>query len=101
MLSIFKSSLLGVRKFLAAESPLKLMKNAFYITLKALFVLKIFKFLSWLFGHPGKRFGKKVKFNFKICDVKDWEAINYNTHVAQHLKEERQPGNEIWSVHIR
>ena len=44
MLSIFKSPLLGVRKFLAAESPLKLMKNAFYITLKALFVLKIFKF---------------------------------------------------------
>ena len=27
------------------ESPLKLMKNAFYFILKALFVLKIFKFL--------------------------------------------------------
>ena len=27
------------------------MKNAFYFTLKALFLLKIFKFLSWLFGH--------------------------------------------------
>ena len=34
------------------ESPLKIMKNAFI--LKALFVLKIFKFLSWLFGHVGK-----------------------------------------------
>ena len=33
------------------ESPLKIMKNAFYFTLKALFVLKIFKFLSWHFGH--------------------------------------------------
>ena len=33
------------------ESPLKVMKNPFYFTLKALFVLKIFKFLSWLFGH--------------------------------------------------
>ena len=33
------------------ESPLKMLKNAFYFTLKALFVLKIFKFLSWLFGH--------------------------------------------------
>ena len=33
------------------ESPLKMMKNAFYLILKALFVLKIFKFLSWHFGH--------------------------------------------------
>ena len=28
------------------ESPLKMMKNAFYFILKALFVHKIFKFLS-------------------------------------------------------
>ena len=33
------------------ESPLKMMKNAFYFILKALFVFKIFKFLSWHFGH--------------------------------------------------
>ena len=33
------------------ESPLKMMKNAFYFILKSLFVLKIFKFLSWVFGH--------------------------------------------------
>ena len=36
------------------ESSLTIMKNAFYFILKALFVLKIFKFLSWLFGHVGK-----------------------------------------------
>ena len=30
------------------------MKKAFYFTLKALFVLKIFKFLVWLFGHVEK-----------------------------------------------
>ena len=30
-------------------------KNAFYLILKALFVPKIFKFLSWLFGHLGKK----------------------------------------------
>ena len=29
------------------ESSLKIMKNAFYFILKALFVLKIFQFLSW------------------------------------------------------
>ena len=30
------------------------MKNAFYFILKALFILKIFKFLSWIFGHIEK-----------------------------------------------
>ena len=33
---------------------IKMMNNAFCFILKALFVLKIFKFLSWLFGHAGK-----------------------------------------------
>ena len=32
------------------ESPLKLMKNV-YLILKVNFVLKIYKFLSWLLGH--------------------------------------------------
>ena len=36
------------------ERPLKMMKNAFYFMVKALFVLKIFIFLSWLFGHLEK-----------------------------------------------
>ena len=36
------------------ESPLKMMKNDFYFILKALFILKIFKFLSWLLGHLEK-----------------------------------------------
>ena len=29
-------------------------KNAFYFILKAPFVLQIFKFLSWVFGHVEK-----------------------------------------------
>ena len=33
------------------ESSLKLMEIAFYFILKALFFLKIFKFLYWHFGH--------------------------------------------------
>ena len=41
-----KGALSGLRQFLAPESPLKMMKNAFYFTLKTLFLLKIFKFLS-------------------------------------------------------
>ena len=39
-----KGALSGLRQFLATESPVKVMKNA-------LFVLKIFKFLSWHFSH--------------------------------------------------
>ena len=44
----------SLREFLATESPLKMMKNAFFFTLKALFVLKVFKFLSSLFTHAEK-----------------------------------------------
>ena len=36
------------------ESFLKMMKNAFYFILKALFILKLFTFLSRLFGHVAK-----------------------------------------------
>ena len=36
------------------ESPINMMKNAFYFILKALFVLKVFRFLSRLFGQVGK-----------------------------------------------
>ena len=42
----FKGALSGLRQFWATENSLKVMKNAFYFTSKALFVLKIFKFLS-------------------------------------------------------
>ena len=41
-----KGALSGLRQFLTSESPLKMMKNAFYFTSKAFFVLKIFSFLS-------------------------------------------------------
>ena len=36
------------------ENSLKMIKNVFYFILKALFVLKIFQVLSWLFGHSEK-----------------------------------------------
>ena len=43
---LVKGALSGLRQFLTNETPLKMMKILFYFTLKALFVLKIFKFLS-------------------------------------------------------
>ena len=41
-----KGALSGLRQFLATENALKFMKNFFCFTLKALYVLKIFKFVS-------------------------------------------------------
>ena len=42
------------------------MKNAYYFMLKAVFVLKISKFLSRIFGQVEKRLDQKEKLNFKI-----------------------------------
>ena len=41
-----KGAFSGLRQFLATESSLKNMKNAFYLNLKAFFLLKLFKLLS-------------------------------------------------------
>ena len=73
----FKGTLLGLRQYLANENSLKMMKNAFYFTLKALFVLNIFKFLSFKNG----LIRKMDKFNFKICDVTTWETNNCNSYI--------------------
>ena len=81
-----KGVLSCLRQFLETESLLRRMKNAFYFTSKGLFVLKIFKFLSCLFGHVAKRLDQKDKFNFKFCEVTVWLTNNCNTHTAQCLK---------------
>ena len=44
--NLIKGGLSGLRQFLATESPLKMKKNVFYFTSKALFVLKILRFMS-------------------------------------------------------
>ena len=53
LLDLFKDLLPGLRQFLATESPLRMMKNAFYFISRTLFVFSIFKFLSWIFGYAG------------------------------------------------
>ena len=59
-----------------------MVKNAFYFTLKALFVLKIFNFLSEHFGHVSKLLDLKDQADFKFYDVTAWLADNCNTHIA-------------------
>ena len=72
MINSLKDPLSDLRQFPTTESPLKLIKNDFYFVLKTLFVLKIFTFLSWLFGHVGKRLIKEAKINFRMYDT--WYA---------------------------
>ena len=83
---IFKGTLSGLRYFLETESPLKIMKNAFFFTAKSHFVLEIIKFLSWLFCHVEKRLDSKAKINFKSYDITTWETNNWRTHIVQYLK---------------
>ena len=71
----------GLRQFLATESSLKMMKNAFYFTLKDLFVLKIFKFLSRRFVQENC----SIK-NLRICEDATWLTNNADTHIDQYLK---------------
>ena len=77
-----KDAVSGLRKFLATESPLKMMRNAFCFTSKALFLLKIFRFLSWFFVDVTERRDKKDHVNFKFYGVNAWLTNNHNTHIA-------------------
>ena len=60
-------------------------KNAFYFILKALFVLKTLKFLSWLFKYVEKTAYLEKKVNFEIYDVTAWLTKNYKTNIGQYL----------------
>ena len=62
------------------------MKNAFYFTSKAFFVVKIFKVFVLLFGQTAERLDKKDKVNFKFYNATAWLTNNCNTHIAQYLK---------------
>ena len=58
-----------------------MMKNAFYVTSKVLFVLKIFKFfLDFLVMY------RTGLINFKFYGVPAWLTNNFNTHDITHDK---------------
>ena len=63
-----------------------MMKNAFYLTSKALFVLKIFRFLLWPLGNLAKRLDKKDKGIFKFYGITAWLTNNRDTHIAQYFE---------------
>ena len=63
-----------------------MIKNAFHLMLRALFILEIFTILSWLFGYAGKRLDKKAIVNYKIYEVADWAGNSFHKHIALYLK---------------
>ena len=79
---LFNGALSGLRQFFTTGSSLEMIKNTFCFTYKALFVLKIFKFLSWLFGHGAKQLDNKRKVDFKFYDITAWLANNRNAHIT-------------------
>ena len=64
----------------------------FCFTLKSLFVLKIFKYFSWLSGHIEKRLDLKDKVNLKIHYVTT-EKKTIATHILLNIS--RSKGNQI------
>ena len=74
-------ALSGLSQLLETGSTLKMMKDAFNFT-KALFVLKIFQFLSWLFGYVEKRLDEV---NFKTYDA-TWKTNTYNANIPNTFK---------------
>ena len=67
------------------------MKNAFYVMLKALFVLEIFTFLFWPFGYVEKWLDEKAMVNFKTYGVTDWQKI-VTIHILHNIS--RSKGNQ-------
>ena len=67
------------------DSPSKMMKRAFYFILKALVVLKIFKSLSWLFGHVKKLdLIRKIRLILKFMTSQPGEQ-RITINIAQYL----------------
>ena len=56
-----KYALSGLKQFLASESPLKMLKNAFYFTLKPPFVPKYLNFCLDFSSMPKKSLIRKIK----------------------------------------
>ena len=68
------------------------MKNAFYFTLKAVFFLKMFKLLSWFFGHIENSLTRKIRLISKFTTSQPDKQTNV-IHILQYhqyLKKQRQ-----------
>ena len=72
------------------DSPSTMMKNGFYFILKALFVLKIFKFMSWLICHVEKRTWLEIFWDLWLHSLVNKELQYAFRSLSHELKATRQ-----------
>ena len=70
-------------------------KNAIYLTLKALFVLEIFQFLSRLFGHVQKDFIRKRRSISKFMTSKPGKQTITINILPNNAKKEKESDSDI------
>ena len=81
--NLIKGALSGLRQFSAAESPFKMLKNAFYSRQK---LFSFSRYLSFCLGFLvmlAKRLGMKDKINYKIYDVIAWKTNSRDTNISR------------------
>ena len=69
--------------------------HAFYFMLKALFVIRTFKFSSWLFGYERKRLYKKAKVNLKIYKLQTGRQM-FALHILPNISGKK--GNQAMKL---
>ena len=57
-----------------------------YFTLKLFLFLRFLNFCPDFIDYIEERLQKKAKLDMKVYDIVNWEANNYNTHIAHYLK---------------
>ena len=70
------------------KNPLKMMKNAYYFISKTLLVVKIFKFLCWLFGRVKNGLIRKIRLTSKLMTMQpglQTIAINIFSNISQSI----------------
>ena len=77
---------LSKKLILFTESPLKMMKNAFYLPLKTFSFSRYLNFCLDFFYHERKRLDKKAV--FKIYHAMNWEANSYNADIYCPISQE-------------
>ena len=81
-----------------------MMQNLFYFTSKALFVLNIFKFSSWLFCHVAKQLDLKDKVNSEFYDVTSWLtniAINILPNIPRSKRNQTMKFGQLKEYNMR
>ena len=80
------------------ESPIRMIKNSFYLCYRDLFIFELFTFLSRLFDYSEKWLNVKVIVNFKFMMSQTGQQIIKIRIVPNISIGKKQSDNEIWSI---